>query len=160
MYGNSNNGSPLYKKNSDRDLSQVVTNSCRFMMEYGLCFNIRCFFLIFQYECRLYSVAEIGCTFGLVLLYPIVLNKDKQNFGLESFQLLETLVMVYCLMFLSMIFLFPVLKLWKHFEFLSLPCTLLTSDHWPDSISSSLILNFILFFPQSSLQFTDCQHYF
>lgn len=106
MYGNSNNGSPLYKKNSDRDLGQVVTNSCRFMMDYGLCFSIRCFFIIFKHECCLYSVAEIGCTFGLLLFYRIVLNKDKENFGLETFQLLETLVMVYCLMFLFMVFLF------------------------------------------------------
>lgn len=59
MYGNSSNGSHLYEKNSDMDLDQVVTNSCRFMMDYGLCISIRCFFIIFEYECCFYSIVEI-----------------------------------------------------------------------------------------------------
>lgn len=42
MYGNSRNGTHLYKKNSNMDLDQVVTNSCRLMKDYGLCINIRC----------------------------------------------------------------------------------------------------------------------
>ena len=60
------------------------------------------------------------------------------------------LIMVFHLTVLFMIFLFPVLKLWKHFEFLPLPCTCLTSNHWPGSVSCPLIPNFILFSPHSS----------
>lgn len=40
MYGNSSIESYLYKKNSGMDLDQVVTNSCRFMINYGLCFSV------------------------------------------------------------------------------------------------------------------------
>lgn len=51
-------------KSSNMDLDQVVTNSCRFMTNYGLCFSRRCFFILFEHECYLYSVVEIGSILG------------------------------------------------------------------------------------------------
>lgn len=70
------------------DLDQVVTNSCRFMINCGLCFSIRCFFIVLEHECCLYSVVEVGC-----ILFLLLCIKHKWSFGLEtSFQMLETFI--------------------------------------------------------------------
>lgn len=86
MYGNSRNGSHSY---SNMDLDQVVINSCRFMMDCGLCFSM------FLHNIWAWMLFVFSCKNWLYLCISIVLLlcvKHKKNFGLETFQLLETFI--------------------------------------------------------------------
>lgn len=144
MYGNSSNGSHLYKKNSSMDLDQVVTNSCRFMVNYGLCFSIRCFFIILEHKCYLYSVVEIG-----YILFLLLCIKHKWSFGLEtSFQMLEAFINNG---FLSYVSFHGTFVLCFALEAFRIPSSPLYTSRSLTMFFKFFIWNFILFlsFPQS-----------